>query len=152
VRKLAVGRLRVALGALDGHRAEAIERGIKVASPRARGYKAQVRAVVHILATDKRQPGCLLQRLRDGSVLAERVGTLRPDQMPCDADREHAAALRDGSHTAARELLRNAPEGCHKCPRCGDSRTVHTCAQTRCGDEPMTVFVTCLCCDNHFRG
>lgn len=153
MRALAVDRLRRTLGAPEKHLAEAIESGIMRARPTARGYKAQVRAVVHILTAEPMQPGSLRQRLCDGSVPAERVGALRPDQLQCDAKRASAAALRDGGGAGARELLRmTAPEGCHQCPRCGDRRTVHTCAQTRCGDEPMTVFVTCLQCDNHFRG
>ncbi len=38
----------------------------------------------------------------------------------------------------------------YKCFRCGKRRTKTSQMQTRCADEPMTIFVTCLECYNTF--
>lgn len=42
-------------------------------------------------------------------------------------------------------------DGLIKCIKCKSMKTVYTQAQTRSADEPMTTFVTCLNCDNHFK-
>ena len=42
-------------------------------------------------------------------------------------------------------------DGLFKCGKCKTNKTTYTQAQTRSADEPMTTFVTCLNCDNHWR-
>ncbi len=37
------------------------------------------------------------------------------------------------------------------CRKCKGTKTIHNAAQTRSSDEPMTIFVTCLTCNNHWR-
>lgn len=37
------------------------------------------------------------------------------------------------------------------CRRCRKDKTTHYALQTRSGDEPMTVFVTCLTCNFRWR-
>lgn len=38
----------------------------------------------------------------------------------------------------------------YKCYKCGDRKSITMQMQTRCADEPMTIFVTCLTCHNTF--
>ena len=38
-----------------------------------------------------------------------------------------------------------------KCRKCGKRETNYYQVQTRSADEPMTTFVTCLNCGNHWR-
>jgi len=42
-------------------------------------------------------------------------------------------------------------DGLYRCGKCRTMKTTYTQAQTRSADEPMTTFVTCLHCDNHWR-
>jgi DNA-directed RNA polymerase subunit M/transcription elongation factor TFIIS len=39
----------------------------------------------------------------------------------------------------------------YKCYKCGESKSKVVQVQTRCADEPMTTFVTCLVCHNTFK-
>lgn len=42
-------------------------------------------------------------------------------------------------------------EGAFKCSKCGSKETVAREVQTRSADEPMTIFVTCVHCNNHWK-
>ena len=39
----------------------------------------------------------------------------------------------------------------YKCYKCGESKCKVTQAQTRCADEQMTTFITCITCHNTFK-
>jgi len=41
--------------------------------------------------------------------------------------------------------------GMFTCGKCKSNRTVYNQAQTRCADEPMTTFVTCVACGNRWK-
>ena len=45
----------------------------------------------------------------------------------------------------------NISDGLFKCGKCKSMKTTYTQAQTRSADEPMTTFVTCLNCENHWK-
>ncbi|KAJ0030853.1 hypothetical protein Pint_13530 [Pistacia integerrima] len=38
-----------------------------------------------------------------------------------------------------------------KCGRCGQRKCTHYQMQTRSADEPMTTYVTCVNCNNHWK-
>ncbi|KAI9156906.1 hypothetical protein LWI28_013889 [Acer negundo] len=38
-----------------------------------------------------------------------------------------------------------------KCSRCGQRKTTYYQMQTRSADEPMTTYVTCVNCNNHWK-
>jgi transcription elongation factor S-II len=42
-------------------------------------------------------------------------------------------------------------EGEFVCRKCKGTKTTHYALQTRSSDEPMTIFVTCLTCNSHWR-
>ena len=44
------------------------------------------------------------------------------------------------------------PDGAFQCRRCKSRKTTYYEMQTRSADEPMTVFVTCLKCNNRWKG
>ena len=41
--------------------------------------------------------------------------------------------------------------GIYKCWKCGGNQTTQSEMQTRSADEPMTLFITCLNCDNRWK-
>lgn len=43
------------------------------------------------------------------------------------------------------------PDGMFKCGKCKTYKTTYYQMQTRSADEPMTTYVTCLNCNNHFK-
>jgi transcription elongation factor S-II len=47
--------------------------------------------------------------------------------------------------------VKNAGISMYKCPRCRSRRVNSFAMQTRCADEPMTIFCTCLDCMKAFR-
>lgn len=52
------------------------------------------------------------------------------------------------------EIFKNKIEtvpGSFTCGKCQSEETIATEMQTRSADEPMTVFVTCVMCDNHWK-
>lgn len=52
------------------------------------------------------------------------------------------------------EIFRNKIEtvpGSFTCSKCQSKETIATERQMRSADEPMSVFVTCVMCDNHWR-
>lgn len=42
-------------------------------------------------------------------------------------------------------------EGIFKCKKCNSKKTTYYQLQTRSADEPMTTYVTCLECNNHWK-
>lgn len=42
-------------------------------------------------------------------------------------------------------------EGAYKCRKCGSERTVSISKQLLSSDEPMTNFITCIGCNNHWK-
>lgn len=42
-------------------------------------------------------------------------------------------------------------KGLYTCKKCRSSATYHKAVQTRSADEPMTIFITCLNCDNRWK-
>lgn len=46
---------------------------------------------------------------------------------------------------------RKVTNGVYKCRKCGGSKTTQQEMQTRSADEPMTIFITCLDCDNQWK-
>jgi DNA-directed RNA polymerase subunit M/transcription elongation factor TFIIS len=64
----------------------------------------------------------------------------------CMAERIHLELKKEA---AAKETL--VQDGFFKCRRCKSMKTTYYELQTRSADEPMTVFVTCHQCGNHWK-
>ena len=51
----------------------------------------------------------------------------------------------------SKDALPDDYEGMFRCGKCKSKRTTYYQLQTRSADEPMTTFVTCHSCDNHWK-
>jgi transcription elongation factor S-II len=101
----------------------------------------------------------------DGEPLkAEQLVQMTPEELASKEKQRELAEARERKFQERRvdwdqknEALLNAQAGIKadaglfKCRRCGKRKTSNYQKQTRCADEPMTVFVTCLNCGNKWR-
>jgi transcription elongation factor S-II len=85
--------------------------------------------------------------LATGEQLQERQRALAADMMSRDLD--WVKKNRDAVFRA--NGLDPTAGGEFTCKRCKGTKTHHYSMQTRSSDEPMTVFVTCLTCNNRWR-
>ena len=49
------------------------------------------------------------------------------------------------------ELKTEAMTDMFRCNKCGSRKCIYYELQTRSSDEPMTQFITCLNCNNHWK-
>ena len=91
-----------------------------------------------------------LKKLKDGSILADNIGTLSVYDIYPDNWKEllNAKSKRD---KIKYELKPEAMTNLFKCHKCGSRETSYYEVQTRSADEPMTQFITCLNCYNHWK-
>ena len=104
-------------------------------------YFAKVRSLRYNLAKYSKLLEDVLNRRTTYRTLVE----MTPDELRGESV-VHEPIL---SHT---ELLDSIPDGAFKCRRCQSRKTTYYEMQTRCADEPMTVFVTCMNCNNRWKG
>ncbi|KAJ4797782.1 Transcription elongation factor TFIIS [Rhynchospora pubera] len=87
-----------------------------------------------------------------GLIKPERLPDLTPDEMASDARKMENKQIKD---KALFECERGGPPKAttdqFKCGRCGQRKTTYYQLQTRSADEPMTTFVTCVNCNNHWK-
>ena len=91
-----------------------------------------------------------LKKLKDGSILADNIGTLSVYDIYPDNWKEllNAKSKRD---KIKYELKPEAMTNLFKCHKCGSRETSYYEVQTRSADEPMTQFITCLKCENRWK-
>lgn len=87
-----------------------------------------------------------------GQIKAERLPNLTPEEMASDARKMENKQIKD---KALFDCERGGPPKAttdqFKCGRCGQRKTTYYQLQTRSADEPMTTFVTCVNCNNHWK-
>ncbi|KAJ3704500.1 hypothetical protein LUZ61_008205 [Rhynchospora tenuis] len=87
-----------------------------------------------------------------GLIKPERLPDLTPEEMASDARKMENKQIKD---KALFECERGGPPKAttdqFKCGRCGQRKTTYYQLQTRSADEPMTTFVTCVNCNNHWK-
>ena len=95
----------------------------------------------------------LADRLRNGQVTVQSVITMKLAElnpfgpMAITAQRMNIESLRrEAINTEDPDYV-----GMFKCGKCKSNRTTYYQMQTRSADEPMTSFVTCMNCDNHWK-
>ncbi|XP_022733888.1 transcription elongation factor TFIIS-like [Durio zibethinus] len=87
-----------------------------------------------------------------GEVKPERLISMTPEEM-ASAQRQHEnkeikeKALFDCERGGAPKATTDQ----FKCGRCGQRKTTYYQMQTRSADEPMTTYVTCVNCNNHWK-
>ncbi|KAF8041744.1 hypothetical protein BT93_A0371 [Corymbia citriodora subsp. variegata] len=87
-----------------------------------------------------------------GEVKPERLITMTPDEMASDQrQRENHQIKEKALFDCERGGPPKATTDQFKCGRCGQRKTTYYQLQTRSADEPMTTFVTCVNCNNHWK-
>jgi transcription elongation factor S-II len=89
----------------------------------------------------------LLGEVRPGSLV-----DLSPEEMASDARKLETKQIKEKAlFDCERASAPKASTDQFKCGRCGQRKTTYYQLQTRSADEPMTTFVTCVNCNNHWK-
>ncbi|XP_057971064.1 transcription elongation factor TFIIS-like [Malania oleifera] len=87
-----------------------------------------------------------------GQVKPERLITMAPEEMASDQrQRENKQIKEKALFDCERGGAPKASTDQFKCGRCGQRKCTYYQLQTRSADEPMTTFVTCVNCNNHWK-
>ncbi|KAL4576035.1 hypothetical protein LXL04_012123 [Taraxacum kok-saghyz] len=87
-----------------------------------------------------------------GHVKPERILELTPDEMAStERQMENVKIKEKALMECERGQAPKATTDQFRCGRCGKRQCTYYQLQTRSADEPMTTFVTCVNCDNHWK-
>ncbi|KAK8557186.1 hypothetical protein V6N13_013462 [Hibiscus sabdariffa] len=87
-----------------------------------------------------------------GEVSPERLITMTPEEMASDERQRENKEIKDKAlFDCERGGAPKATTDQFKCGRCGQRKTTYYQMQTRSADEPMTTYVTCVNCNNHWK-
>ena len=98
--------------------------------------------------------GGLLSRLNDKSIKAKDLVHMEADKLMPDGPYSQTiikAKQREIYMEQQKAKMDEEYEGIFKCMKCGSKKTTYYQLQTRSADEPMTTFVTCTNCENHWK-
>jgi len=112
--------------------------------------KAKYRSIMFNLRADNNTD--FRRRVLIGQVRPERLPDISAQEMASDARKQEnkqikAKAMFDCERGGAPKATTDQ----FKCGRCGQRKTTYYQLQTRSADEPMTTFVTCVNCNNHWK-
>ncbi|XAR55728.1 hypothetical protein NMG60_11035909 [Bertholletia excelsa] len=112
--------------------------------------KVKYRSIMFNLK-DPKNPD-LRRKVLLGEVKPERLITMTPEEMASDQRQLENKQIKE---KALFECERGGPPKAttdqFKCGRCGQRKCTYYQMQTRSADEPMTTFVTCVNCNNHWK-
>uniref|UniRef100_A0A1D1XUE1 Transcription elongation factor n=1 Tax=Anthurium amnicola TaxID=1678845 RepID=A0A1D1XUE1_9ARAE len=112
--------------------------------------KAKYRSIMFNMK-DSKNPD-LRRRVLLGYVKPAELITMPPEEMASDERKRQNQQIKD---KAIFECERGGPAKAttdqFKCGRCGKRKTTYYQLQTRSADEPMTTYVTCVECNNHWK-
>ncbi|GKA02473.1 transcription elongation factor TFIIS-like protein [Tanacetum coccineum] len=87
-----------------------------------------------------------------GYVKPERILELTPEEMASTERQMEIGKIKEKAlFDCERGLPPKATTDEFRCGRCGKRKCTYYQLQTRSADEPMTTFVTCVNCDNHWK-
>ncbi|KAF8397101.1 hypothetical protein HHK36_016008 [Tetracentron sinense] len=87
-----------------------------------------------------------------GHVKPERLLSMTPDEMASDQrQRENNQIKEKALFDCERGGQAKATTDQFRCGRCGQRKCTYYQMQTRSADEPMTTYVTCVNCNNHWK-
>ncbi|KAG8098747.1 hypothetical protein GUJ93_ZPchr0013g37410 [Zizania palustris] len=113
-------------------------------------HKAKYRSIMFNLRADNNTD--FRRRVLLGQVTPERLVDISPEEMASDARKLENKQIKE---KALFDCERGGPPKAttdqFKCGRCGQRKTTYYQLQTRSADEPMTTFVTCVNCNNHWK-
>lgn len=112
--------------------------------------KVKYRSIMFNLK-DPKNPD-LRRRVLLGQVEPERLINMTPEEMASDErQRENKHIKEKALFDCERGGAPKATTDQFKCGRCGKRMCTYYQLQTRSADEPMTTFVTCVNCNNHWK-
>lgn len=96
----------------------------------------------------------LFDRLKNKEIKVKNLVTMQPEAIVPNGP--YAQILmnsiqRDLEIERNKMKLDDEYEGIFKCKKCGSKKTTYYQLQTRSADEPMTTYVTCKDCENHWK-
>lgn len=87
-----------------------------------------------------------------GEIKPERLINMTPEEMASDKRKQENNQIKEKAlFECERAAAPKATTDQFKCGRCGQRKTTYYQLQTRSADEPMTTFVTCVNCNNHWK-
>uniref|UniRef100_A0A5B7A8Y6 Transcription elongation factor n=1 Tax=Davidia involucrata TaxID=16924 RepID=A0A5B7A8Y6_DAVIN len=87
-----------------------------------------------------------------GEIMPERLIDMSPEEMASDQRQRENKQIKDKAlFECERGLAPKATTNEFKCGRCGQRKCTYYQMQTRSADEPMTTYVTCVNCNNHWK-
>lgn len=112
--------------------------------------KAKYRSLMFNLKADNNTD--FRRRVLLGQVRPERIADLTPAEMASDTRKLQNKKIEEKAlFECERGGAPKATTDQFKCGRCGQRKTTYYQLQTRSADEPMTTFVTCVNCNNHWK-
>lgn len=100
---------------------------------------------------DQKNPD-LRRKVLLGQVKPERLLEMSPEEMASDQRQLENQQIKEKAlFECERGSAPKATTDQFKCGRCGQRKTTYYQLQTRSADEPMTTFVTCVNCNNHWK-
>lgn len=94
----------------------------------------------------------LRRKVLVGEVTPERLITMTPQEMASEQrKRENNQIKEKALFDCERGGPAKATTDQFKCGRCGQRKCTYYQMQTRSADEPMTTYVTCVNCNNHWK-
>jgi transcription elongation factor S-II len=113
-------------------------------------HKAKYRSIMFNLRAENNTD--FRRRVLIGQVTPERLPDISPDEMASDARKQENLQIKEKAlFDCERGAAPKATTDQFKCGRCGQRKTTYYQLQTRSADEPMTTFVTCVNCNNHWK-
>uniref|UniRef100_A0A0E0D8Q8 Transcription elongation factor n=1 Tax=Oryza meridionalis TaxID=40149 RepID=A0A0E0D8Q8_9ORYZ len=113
-------------------------------------HKAKYRSIMFNLRADNNTD--FRRRVLLGQVRPERLVDISPEEMASDARKLENKQIKEKAlFDCERGGAPKATTDQFKCGRCGQRKTTYYQLQTRSADEPMTTFVTCVNCNNHWK-
>lgn len=114
-------------------------------------YKDRVRSVwTNLIQSDINSKSSFLYKIKHNIIEPDKVGFLSHQEMnPAKWKELIERKIERDNHK-----YKNTNEGIStefKCGRCKERKTKYCQVQTRSSDEPMTTFVTCVNCGNHWK-
>ncbi|MCL7043845.1 hypothetical protein MKW94_023189 [Papaver nudicaule] len=92
------------------------------------------------------------RRVLIGEIKPERLVNMTPEEMASDQRKEETNQIKEKAlFYCERSGEATATTDQFKCGRCKQRKTTYYQMQTRSADEPMTTYVTCVNCNNHWK-
>jgi len=118
-----------------------------------RHYARKIRSIAH----NAKNNSSFVSFVERSIISIEKIPHLLPDEMNhCGPHSVMKARLEEKEKVIEQwrkywETEHESSKGMYTCKCCKSSHTVFNAVQTRSADEPMTIFITCLACNNRWK-